>query len=48
MTKEGALELQQMQAFCDLRLRARRASGESGLAEAILAEPGPVNADQAA
>jgi segregation and condensation protein A len=26
MTKEGALELQQIQAFCDLRLRARRAT----------------------
>jgi segregation and condensation protein A len=27
MTKEGALELQQMQAFCDLLMRARRAAG---------------------
>jgi len=27
MTKEGALELNQMEAFCDLMLRARRPSG---------------------
>jgi len=29
MTKEGALELNQMQAFCDLMLRARRAPGNA-------------------
>jgi len=28
MTKEGALELRQMEAFCDLMLRARRAQGD--------------------
>jgi chromatin segregation and condensation protein Rec8/ScpA/Scc1 (kleisin family) len=30
MTKEGALELRQADAFCDLMLRARRRAGGAG------------------